>query len=268
MVRRFERAGLQRAYKLAERWTAAGEITGASIVVGTGDEVLEPRGFGRQSEAENAPRLHDEAIFLIASPTKPITALGILRLVEAGELRLIDPVSRYVPEFVGQGKRSITLRHCLTHTSGLPDMVPEHGELRLRGAPLAEFVERVCQLPLDFRPGRGVQYQSMGFLMLGEVVRAVTGTSLGSICARDLRATGDARYDAGHARIVVAECGRDAARRTDCRGAGDRTTRGVWARVELALLATIGSTMGWIVDARDLESCVVTCWSTYRSRAV
>lgn len=175
----FDRMRLKRALALVERWTDEQTITGVSLAIGHRDAMLEPRSFGRQSPHDDAPRLPPDAIFLIASPTKPITALAIMRLVESGALQLNDQMSKFLPGFAAQGKRAVTLRHCLTHTSGLPDMVPDHGEMRLREAPLQEFVDRVYQTPLDFAPGRGVQYQSMGFLMLGEVVRVVTGRTLG-----------------------------------------------------------------------------------------
>jgi CubicO group peptidase (beta-lactamase class C family) len=67
----------------------------------------------------------------------------------------------------------VILRHLLTHTSGLPDMLPENEELRKRHAPLKEFVAATCRTPLLFSPGTRVQYQSMGVLLAGEIVERV-----------------------------------------------------------------------------------------------
>src|SRR5262249_1072085 len=63
----------------------------------------------------------------------------------------------------------------LTHTSGLPDMLPNNVELRAANAPLSEFVSGTCACRLDFPPGRGVQYQSMGFAVLGAIIGRVSG---------------------------------------------------------------------------------------------
>jgi CubicO group peptidase (beta-lactamase class C family) len=91
---------------------------------------------------------------------------------------MADPAARYVPEFANGGKQAITLAHCLTHTSGLPDMLADNIELRKRNAPLSEFVAGVCRLAPLFEPGTAVKYQSMGTLMLAEVVRRVAGQPL------------------------------------------------------------------------------------------
>jgi CubicO group peptidase (beta-lactamase class C family) len=99
-------------------------------------------------------------------------------LVERGELSLDDRAAEHVPEFGNRGKEAVLVRHLMTHTSGLPDMLPENYDLRREHAPLSEFVRRVCLLPLDFEPGTQVQYQSMGIAILAEIVERISGTSL------------------------------------------------------------------------------------------
>src|SRR5207302_1618095 len=99
-------------------------------------------------------------------------------LVARGQLALDQPVSEALPEFAEGGKESVTIRHLLTHTSGLPDMLPENQALREEHAPLSEFVRRVCRLGLDFPPGTRIQYQSMGIAALGAVIERVDGRSL------------------------------------------------------------------------------------------
>ena len=88
-------------------------------------------------------------------------------------LRLDDPVRKFIPEFTGGDRDLITIRHLLTHTSGLPDMLPDNTELRKRHAPLSDFVAGVCKTPLLFKPGAEVRYQSMGILLAGEIVERV-----------------------------------------------------------------------------------------------
>jgi CubicO group peptidase (beta-lactamase class C family) len=129
--------------------------------------------------------LRPETIFLTASLSKPIVAMGVLSLVEAGEVSLQSRVQEFLPEFDAPPKRPITLRHLLTHTSGLPDMLPNNRPLRQAQSPLAKFIAGACAVTLDFPPGRGVQYQSLGYALLGEIITRVTGRR----CADYLRQT-------------------------------------------------------------------------------
>lgn len=172
----------QGALNLLQGWCDAGDLPATAVSVTRHGKTTGVHLFGRQKLAADSPPVRDDAIFLIASITKPIVATGVLLLVERGLLALDDRVEHYVPAFGGHGKHAITLRHLLTHTSGLPDMLSNNIELRAAQAPLSEFVEGTCACRLDFPPGRGMQYQSMGFAMLGEIIRRVSGKS----CARFL----------------------------------------------------------------------------------
>jgi len=163
------------ALNLIETWCADGELPAAGVIVVRGGRSTEPRLFGRQTLAADSPAIRPDAIFLIASITKPIVATGALLLVERGRIALDDCVEEYVPEFGREGKHTVTIRNLLTHTSGLPDMLPNNIALRAANAPLSDFVAGACACRLDFPPGRGVQYQSMGFALLGEVIQRVSG---------------------------------------------------------------------------------------------
>ena len=140
---------------------------------------------GRSRIQDQDVTLRDDAIFLVASITKPIVALGVLKLLEAGELLLNDRVKRFVPEFGCAGKHGITLRHLMTHTSGLPDMLPTNRKLRSANAPLSEFVEQSCRLTPTDPPGRNVSYSSTAFAILAEVIQRVSGQT----CAEFLKQT-------------------------------------------------------------------------------
>ena len=117
------------------------------------------------------------AIFLVASLTKPVVAMAAMLLVERGLLTLADRVSDYLPT-PGSARKPMTVRHLLTHTSGLPDMLPDNLDLRRQQAPLSRFLEGACAVDLDFPPGRGVQYQSMGFMLLARIIELVSGREL------------------------------------------------------------------------------------------
>lgn len=161
---------------VARRFCDDDHVPAIGLTVGRGGLRMKTALFGRQQLDESAP-LREDALFLVASITKPLVAMAALRLIEQGRLSLGDRVYDYLPEFGKNSKFGITIRHLLTHTSGLPDMLPQNRDLRAAHAPLAAFVDGTCEVGRDFAPGRGVQYQSMGFAVLGELIARVSGTS-------------------------------------------------------------------------------------------
>lgn len=171
-------ARLERAFSLLHQWCEDDTIPGAGLCLGRRGQMLQPRLFGRSHIEDRHSTLKDDALFLVASITKPVTVTAALMLVERGELALEDRVSRYVPAFAAQGKDEVLVRHLMTHTSGLPDMLPDNESLRRAHQPLAAFVEGTCRSNLLFPPGTRVSYQSMGTLMLAEIVRQISGRPL------------------------------------------------------------------------------------------
>jgi CubicO group peptidase (beta-lactamase class C family) len=174
----FDPTRIERVYARLTEWTHQDKMPGAGIAIGRHGRMLEPRVFGRHRPDLSSPAMPDDAIFLIASPTKPVTVTASMLLVERGELDLDDLVVQFVPEFAPHGKDKIRVRHLMTHTSGLPDQLPENSRLRSEHQPLDAFVRGACQLKPDFPPGTAVQYQSMGIAMLAEIVRRVSGRSI------------------------------------------------------------------------------------------
>ena len=164
----------QATVDLATSWCETGKLPCVAIVTGTTNGFAGRLHVGRQFPDGPVPLL-DDAIFLVASITKPIVAMAALMLIERGQFTLADRVVDYIPQFGREGKYGVDVRHLLTHSSGLPDMLPDNLELRQAHATLGRFVERICDEPLAFAPGRGVQYQSMGFAVLGEIIARVTG---------------------------------------------------------------------------------------------
>jgi CubicO group peptidase (beta-lactamase class C family) len=164
---------------LARRLVADDLLPAVAIqVVRDGHCLPQPLQAGRQRlDDESADTLDENAIFLVASITKPVVAMGVLRLLEQGEISLNDRVVDLLPEFDAAPRRPMTIRHLLTHTSGLPDMLPNNRKLREENRPLSAFFEGTCAVTLDFPPGHGVQYQSMGFVLLAEIVHRISGVS-------------------------------------------------------------------------------------------
>ncbi len=157
------------AIALIDKATSDGRVSAASLHVRQGSYELS-RAFGR-APAPATP-------FLLASITKPMTATAVMILRDRSALALSDPVRKFIPEFAGADRASITIKHLLTHTSGLPDMLPENDALRKRHAPLKDFVAGTGKTPLLFKPGAQVKYQSMGVLLAGEIVERITRTPL------------------------------------------------------------------------------------------
>ncbi len=117
-------------------------------------------------------------MFLVASVTKPVTVTAVMMLVERGLLTLEDKVAAIVPRFAARDKADIEVRHLMTHTSGLPDMLADNDKLRAAHKPFSAFVDAVCREPLLFPPGTRVNYQSMGTALLGEIVHQLSGKTL------------------------------------------------------------------------------------------
>jgi CubicO group peptidase (beta-lactamase class C family) len=153
----------------------AGAMSAASIRVERQGEVLLDWAGGHSDFKTGSTAASTESIYHIASISKPMSTTGVAKLIEQGLIDPDDLVVKYVPEFGSHGKDRITLRHCFTHTSGLPDMVPGNIELRKRNAPIEEFITAACEARLHFTPGTDIRYQSAGILMLGEVAQRVTG---------------------------------------------------------------------------------------------
>jgi CubicO group peptidase (beta-lactamase class C family) len=159
---------LDAAVQLIRKQIDSKQVSAATLLVRKGSTVSQ-HAFGK------AP--NTDAVFLIASITKPMTVSALMILTDRKEVSLTDPVQRFIPEFRGDGRERVLVRHLLTHTSGLPDMLPENEALRKRHAPLADFVAATCRTPLLFTPGTDLRYQSMGILLAAEIVSRITSAS-------------------------------------------------------------------------------------------
>ena len=116
-----------------------------------------------------------DCLFDIASLTKVIgTATSIMLLADRGLLKVDDPVGKYIPAFNSSDKRSITIRHLLTHTSGLYEWYP----LYYRCKNKEETYKLIGELPLKFPVGGQRKYSDLGFVILGEIIERISGLPL------------------------------------------------------------------------------------------
>lgn len=159
---------LSRASALLAAEVKAGRVSAASILVARNGRVVLHEGFGAKPDS----------VYLLASISKPVNAVGLMILVERGLVSLNDPAKKYLPELDGEDRGLIRVRDLLSHTSGLPDMLPQNTDLRRAHAPLSDFVKGALTTPLLYTPRTGFAYQSMGTLLAGEIVERVTGQKL------------------------------------------------------------------------------------------
>jgi uncharacterized protein YbbC (DUF1343 family)/CubicO group peptidase (beta-lactamase class C family) len=153
----------------------SGEIPGAVILVGRGSEVLYHRAFGWRSTVPESSPMTAQTIFDIASLTKPVgTALAVMSLVERGAIKLDAPLGRYLKEFKTDVFEQSTIRRLLTHTAGFA-AIPANDSVAA-GFPQAARV--LARKGLEYPAGTGFQYSDTGFILLGEVVRRVSGLPL------------------------------------------------------------------------------------------
>jgi CubicO group peptidase (beta-lactamase class C family) len=152
-----------------ERATAAKQVDAAVLhVIRKGESFTRP--FGKAASAD--------AMFLLGSISKPITVAALMTLFDRGKFRLDDRVKTFLPAFAGDGREGVTVRHLLTHASGLPDQLANNTELRKRHAPLADYVKETVRTRLEFAPGARYQYSSMGVLLAARIAEEISGSDV------------------------------------------------------------------------------------------
>jgi CubicO group peptidase (beta-lactamase class C family) len=167
-----------------QRYVESGDLAGAVTVVGNKGGILHQEAVGYRELADQSP-MRQDTLFRIASMTKPITAIGIMILVDERKLSPEDDVAKHLPEFANAtlagGKkpaRPVKIRDLLTHTGGLPNYPKEFAEIySKRDRTLAETTKAVAGLPLLFEPGSKWQYCNSGIDTLGRVIEVISGES-------------------------------------------------------------------------------------------
>jgi len=166
-----DEAGLTAADEAIERGIRQGTFTSAALAIGRRGQLVRLRGYGEI--APGGPAVDpDRALFDLASLTKIVgTTSAVAHLVETGRLDLDVPVVEYLPEFTGDGKTDVTMRHLLSHTAGLPAGLP----LFASSSSADEAMERVIRQPLRRPPGELAEYSDLGMILLAEIVERVSG---------------------------------------------------------------------------------------------
>jgi CubicO group peptidase (beta-lactamase class C family) len=156
----------------------AQKIPGVSIAVVRNGEVIKAQGYGLANVEWNAAAT-PETLFQAGSVGKQFTATLTMMLVEEGKLGLDDPVSKYIPG-TPKSWKGITVRHLLTHTSGISNGLYDKINMR-QDYSEDELIKQIISVPLDFRPGEKWSYSNPGYVTLGILIHKATGTFYGDL---------------------------------------------------------------------------------------
>jgi uncharacterized protein YbbC (DUF1343 family)/CubicO group peptidase (beta-lactamase class C family) len=160
-----------------------GQIPGAVVLVGHDGQVIYRKAFGERSLEPRREAMTVDTIFDLASLTKVVaTTTAVMQLVQKGQIRVNEPVAKYIPEFAEDGKEQITIRELLTHFSGLRKDLDlsqpwEGRETALRMA----YTEK----PI-YAPGSRFVYSDVDFIVLGALVERVSGMALQEYCQKNI----------------------------------------------------------------------------------
>jgi CubicO group peptidase (beta-lactamase class C family) len=161
--------GFEKAVEVLSQSVACGQVRAASLFVQCGATRLS-HVFGDAKTPD--------ATFLLGSISKPVAIAALMTLFDKGKFELDDAAQKYLPEFKGGSRSKVTVRHLLTHTSGLPDQLPQNAELRSSHATLADFVNGAMEVPLHFEPGVKYEYSSMAILLAAEIAQRISGVDI------------------------------------------------------------------------------------------
>jgi beta-lactamase class C len=179
---------LERAFELLRGWVEDGTLPGATALVARRGLVVGRRWFGDAARGPRQRPIGPDTLFAVASVTKPFTATAIMQLVEQGRFSIDQPVGELLPQFAGPGKDGITLRHFLTHTSGLPEYADDDDEIRRQHLGLDAFVRSYCRGRLLFPTGSQWSYSNYGFGLAGEIVARYGGRGYHAFVAEEILA--------------------------------------------------------------------------------
>jgi CubicO group peptidase (beta-lactamase class C family) len=161
-------------FEVLDRFVTAGQVDGAAVAIAwQGEQVAE------HHTGEGAPGRPADAdtLWPLASISKLYTAAVVMALVERGVLTLGMTVQTVLPEFAGEGRELVTLRHLLTHTSGIIYESPEHEQRMLDQFTMDQITAEAATYPLLFTPGTRHSYSDYNYALVGKVASVVTGRS-------------------------------------------------------------------------------------------
>jgi CubicO group peptidase (beta-lactamase class C family) len=161
--------------RLLDGYRERGAFPGGVLAVGHRGGLLHLHPFGRLTYEEDAPPVTADTLYDLASLTKVVapTTMAMI-LVDEGKLDLDQAVQELLPGFQGAGKEAVTVRHLLTHSSGLPALAPLYKEIQGR----EPYLERIQAMDLVYPTGSRSTYSDLGMILLGEILERAAGQPL------------------------------------------------------------------------------------------
>lgn len=145
---------------------------GAAIAVSHQGKTVLMEGFGHFTYDSASARVTPQSIFDLASVTKVVATTTLaMMLYDYGLLNLDQPVAEIVPDFTGAGKEKVTIRHLLTHTSGLPGWIKFYLETSGKDT----IVTRICRTPLEYETGTKTIYSDLGMILMQRIIETLSG---------------------------------------------------------------------------------------------
>ena len=178
---------LERAFALVERFVAEQGVSGAGLVVAEGRAIIGERYFGFAAPDRPADA---DTLWPLASISKLYTAAAAMALVEAGEITLGTRAATILPDFTLGGRDQITLRHLLTHTSGLPYESPQMASRLEAQLSLEEMLREAYAGDLLFAPGTNQVYSDYGIGLAGLICAKIAGLSFPELVRQTVIAPG------------------------------------------------------------------------------
>ena len=170
-----------------ERERADKELAAVSVALVDGDEVVWASGFGPRDASGDVPAT-PATVYRVGSVSKLFTDIAVMQQVEAGRMELDAPVRTYLPNFSPDNRSDtpITLRHLMSHRSGLIREPPAGNYFDDGGTDLATTVASLAGTPLVYEPGARVKYSNAGIAVVGHALEAVTGEPFADYLRREV----------------------------------------------------------------------------------
>ncbi|MDZ7364030.1 MAG: serine hydrolase [candidate division KSB1 bacterium] len=175
--------GLDSVRRLMQNAVQDSVFPGAVLLVARNGLIVMDEAFGKMGYKEFNRAMRLDAIFDLASVTKCVaTTTACMLLYERGRLDLDAPVQNYLPEFVGAGKENVTIRHLLTHSSGLMAYRRYFLEYKTPG----EIIKTILNEPLENPPGAKTVYSDLGIILMGKIIEKLSGQPLDVFCREQI----------------------------------------------------------------------------------
>lgn len=160
-----------------------GQMSGAVVLIASRSKILFEQAYGNRLISESNEAMTVDTLFDLASITKPVaTATAVMHLIQEEKIDVHQPVTKYLPEFKGNGKEAILVSELLIHTGGL---IPDNSLNDYKNG-ADEAWKKICDLKMTAERGERFMYTDVGFIVLGKLVEKISGTDLNNFTRKNI----------------------------------------------------------------------------------